>query len=86
MPHALFVHSWFTKNKTERKSIEEKRRMLKLHLVENVVLLTIAGLVNAAIMLMAAAAFHPKYSSMFQKNKRRESKYQLEEKKKKICG
>src|ERR671923_2041232 len=64
MPHALFVHSWFTKKRTEGKSIEEKRRMLKLHLVENVVLLTIAGLVNAAIMIMAAAAFHPKYSSI----------------------
>jgi manganese transport protein len=64
MPHALFVHSWFTKNRTEGKSIEEKRRMLKLHLVENVVLLTIAGLVNAAIMIMAAAAFYPKYSSI----------------------
>ena len=64
MPHALFVHSWFTKNRAEGKSIEEKRRMRKLHLIENVVLLTIAGLVNAAIMIMAAAAFYPKYSSI----------------------
>ncbi|MFL6502630.1 MAG: Nramp family divalent metal transporter [Nitrososphaera sp.] len=64
MPHALFVHSWFTKNRAEGKSIEEKRRMRKLHLTENVVLLTIAGLVNAAIMIMAAAAFYPKYSSI----------------------
>ena len=64
MPHALFVHSWFTKKRTEGKSIEEKRSMLKLHLVENIVLLTIAGLVNAAIMIMAAAAFYPKYSSI----------------------
>jgi manganese transport protein len=32
--------------------------MRKLHLVENVILLTIAGMVNAAIMIMAAAAFH----------------------------
>jgi manganese transport protein len=58
MPHALFVHSWLTKNKAQSKSLEERRRMRKLHLVENVILLTIAGMVNAAIMIMAAAAFH----------------------------
>jgi manganese transport protein len=58
MPHALFVHSWLTKNKAQDKPLEERRRMRKLHLVENVILLTIAGMVNAAIMIMAAAAFH----------------------------
>ncbi|MGC2427573.1 MAG: Nramp family divalent metal transporter [Nitrososphaeraceae archaeon] len=58
MPHALFVHSWLTKNKAQNKPLEERKRMRKLHLVENVVLLTIAGMVNAAIMIMAAAAFH----------------------------
>jgi len=58
MPHALFVHSWLTKNKVENKTLEERRRIRKLHLVENVVLLTIAGMVNAAIMIMAASAFH----------------------------
>src|SRR5919199_2444226 len=59
MPHALFVHSWLTKNKAQNKSLEERKKMRKLHLIENVVLLTIAGMVNAAIMIMAAAAFHP---------------------------
>jgi manganese transport protein len=58
MPHALFVHSWLTKNKALDKPLEERRRIRKLHLVENVVLLTIAGFVNAAIMIMAATAFH----------------------------
>jgi manganese transport protein len=58
MPHALFVHSWLTRNKAQNKPLEERRRMRKLHLVENVILLTIAGMVNAAIMIMAAAAFH----------------------------
>jgi manganese transport protein len=58
MPHALFVHSWLTKNKAQNKSLEERRRMRKFHLVENVALLTVAGMINAAIMIMAAAAFH----------------------------
>lgn len=59
MPHALFVHSWLTKNKAQNKSLEERRKMRKFHLVENIVLLTVAGMVNAAIMIMAAAAFNP---------------------------
>jgi manganese transport protein len=59
MPHALFVHSWLTKNKAQNKSLEERRRMRKFHLIENIVLLTVAGMVNAAIMIMAAAAFNP---------------------------
>lgn len=58
MPHALFVHSWLTKNKAQNKSLEERRKIRKLHLLENVILLTIAGVINASIMIMAAAAFH----------------------------
>jgi manganese transport protein len=59
MPHALFVHSWLTKNKAQNKSLEERRKMRKFHLRENIVLLTVAGMVNAAIMITAAAAFNP---------------------------
>ncbi len=64
MPHALFVHSWFTKNKSKDKSIQEKRVLRKLHLRENVVILVLAGMVNAAIMIMAAAAFNAHYSNI----------------------
>ena len=60
MPHAIFIHSWLTKNKVAGKnvSVEVKRQLRKLHLVENIIVLSIAGLVNAAIMIMAAAAFY----------------------------
>ena len=64
MPHALFVHSWLTRNKIKDKSIQEKRVLRKLHLTENVVILSIAGMVNAAIMIIAAAAFNEHYSSI----------------------
>jgi manganese transport protein len=57
MPHALAVHSWLTKNKLTVGDEEEKRRLLKYHLADNVINLSIAGLVNAAILIMAAAAF-----------------------------
>ena len=60
MPHAIFVHSWLTKNKVsnEKITIEEKRQIRKLHLFENIFILTVAGMVNAAIMIMAAAALY----------------------------
>src|SRR5437870_5560458 len=67
MPHALFVHSWLTKNKMglsgrkipgvkegeEHFSPEEKRRTLNLHKWETILMLTIAGVVNVGILLVA---------------------------------
>ncbi|MDV3292811.1 MAG: Nramp family divalent metal transporter [Nitrososphaerales archaeon] len=64
MPHALFVHSTLTKNKLTTGSIEERRRLRRLHIREVIVTLTIASLVNVAILVSAAAAFFPKYSGV----------------------
>ena len=64
MPHALFVHSWLTKNKIKDKTIQEKRTLRKLHLTETVGILTIAGMVNAAIMIIAPVAFHAHFSNI----------------------
>ncbi|HUL51741.1 MAG TPA: Nramp family divalent metal transporter [Verrucomicrobiae bacterium] len=59
MPHALFVHTSLAARKVHEKSLPERRKARKLHLYECIILLTIAGVVNAAIMIVAAAAFHP---------------------------
>lgn len=64
MPHALFVHSWLTKNKLATGSLEEKRRHRRLHVREVILTLTIASLVNVAILVSAAAAFYPTYSGV----------------------
>lgn len=64
MPHALFVHTSFTAKKAYDKPLLEKRKARKLHLYECVLLLTIAGFVNAAMMITAAAAFHPSNASI----------------------
>ena len=61
MPHALYVHSWLTKNKLATATIDEKRRHRKLHLREVVITLTIASLVNVAILVSAAAVIYPQY-------------------------
>jgi manganese transport protein len=64
MPHALFLHSSLTAGKVKSSPPAEKRRILKLHKYENIITLTIAGFVNAAIMVMAAAAFHNGHSNV----------------------
>lgn len=61
MPHALFVHSELARNKLKNDTVEEKRRLRKLHLVECVVTLTVAALVNVAILVVAAKILCPQY-------------------------
>jgi manganese transport protein len=57
MPHAIFVHSALSNDKIVEPSIEKKHRVMRLHRAESIIMFTFAGLVNAAIMVMAAAAF-----------------------------
>jgi manganese transport protein len=69
MPHALFVHSWLSKNKMDligrslpeekdrydssTASIEVKQRTRRAHLWETLLFLTIAAVVNVGILLVA---------------------------------
>jgi manganese transport protein len=57
MPHAIFVHSALSNDKIVEQNVETKRRVMRLHTAESIMMFTFAGLVNAAIMVMAAAAF-----------------------------
>ncbi|HSB46877.1 MAG TPA: Nramp family divalent metal transporter [Candidatus Bilamarchaeum sp.] len=58
MPHALFVHSWLLKNKMKENGKLDRKTALKYHIVDNILSLFVAGLINAAILIMAAAAFY----------------------------
>lgn len=58
MPHALFVHSWLIKNKVIECDVKDKALLRKFHLIDNVFSLTIAAFINAAMLIMAAAAFY----------------------------
>ncbi len=59
MPHALFVHSQLAKNKVRVDTIEEKRRVRRLHLAECVLTLTIAAFVNVAILITSSTVLWP---------------------------
>ena len=64
MPHALFVHSHLAKQKLKDDSLDEKRRVRKLHLYECVLTLTIAALVNVAILVTASAILWPSHGAL----------------------
>jgi manganese transport protein len=58
MPHAIYLHSGLTQSRLPVCSEGEKRRVLQFSNVEVIVALTMAGLVNMAMVMMASGAFH----------------------------
>ena len=64
MPHAIFLHSGLTKAKALGKTLDERRKMRRMHLIETIILLSIASMINAAILIMAAVAFYPENSQI----------------------
>jgi manganese transport protein len=58
MPHALYLHSGLTQGRGAARNAGERRRLLHFSNREVVVALSIAGLVNMAMVVMASAAFH----------------------------
>jgi len=59
MPHVIFLHSSLTRDKVQGSNTEQRAKFRKYHLIETVMLLSIAGVINATIMIMAAVAFNP---------------------------
>jgi manganese transport protein len=58
MPHAVYLHSGLTQARTPVRDDAERRRVLRFSNKEVIVALTIAGLVNMAMVMMASSAFH----------------------------
>ena len=64
MPHAIYLHSSLTQDRAPARNETERGLLLRYSNVEVVVALTIAGLVNMAMVMMAAAAFHSGHSDV----------------------
>jgi manganese transport protein len=58
MPHAIYLHSSLTQNRVPARNDAERRRILGYSNREVLIALGIAGLVNMAMMAMAASVFH----------------------------
>jgi manganese transport protein len=64
MPHAIFLHSGLTQNRTTARNDHERRKLVRFSNREVVIALAIAGAVNMAMVIMAASAFHQGHSDV----------------------
>ncbi|WP_102109136.1 Nramp family divalent metal transporter [Oceaniglobus roseus] len=58
MPHAIYLHSGLTQARVKVRNDTERARLLRFSNIEVVVALAIAGMINIAMVMMAASAFH----------------------------
>jgi manganese transport protein len=64
MPHAIFLHSGLTQNRAPARNDNERRQLLRFSNIEVLAALSVAGLVNMAMVVMAASAFHEGHSDV----------------------
>ena len=64
MPHAVFLHSGLTQGRIRPADDRERRMLVNFSNREVVIALAAAGLVNMAMVIMAAAAFHLGHSEV----------------------
>ena len=57
MPHVIFLHSALTQNRIVVRDRSQQRRLYRFQLVDVAVAMGIAGLINAAMLIMAASTF-----------------------------
>ncbi|MGW8319641.1 MAG: Nramp family divalent metal transporter [Candidatus Promineifilaceae bacterium] len=57
MPHAIFLHSALTQNRIVARNATEAKRLYRYETIDVLIAMFLAGLVNAAMLIMAAATF-----------------------------
>src|SRR5512137_882672 len=58
MPHALFLHSSLTQNRIVVKTTAHKKRLYRFEIADVGIAMGVAGLVNMAMLIMAASTFY----------------------------
>lgn len=64
MPHAIFLHSGLTQDRAPINDEAGRRKALHFSNIEVVLALAVAGMVNMAMVMMAASAFHAGHSEV----------------------
>ncbi|WP_442773365.1 Nramp family divalent metal transporter [Paenirhodobacter enshiensis] len=64
MPHAIYLHSGLTQHRATIHSDAERGRVVHFSNIEVIAALTVAGMVNMAMVMMAASAFHSGHSDV----------------------
>jgi manganese transport protein len=57
MPHVIYLHSALTQNRIVPRSAAEARRLMHYTRIDVLIAMTIAGLINVAMLVMAASVF-----------------------------
>jgi manganese transport protein len=58
MPHVIFLHSALVQHRIPALSVEQAKRLFHLEVVDVVLAMGVAGLINAAMVVMAASTFY----------------------------
>jgi manganese transport protein len=58
MPHVIYLHSALTQHRVVGVNDEEKRRIFRFELVDVVIAMSIAGLINMSMLVIAASTFY----------------------------
>src|ERR1700719_298320 len=58
MPHNLYLHSWLVQTRGYGEGIGEKREAITLATIDSSIALCLALVINASILILAAATFH----------------------------
>lgn len=58
MPHVIYLHSALTQRRIVGSTPEVRKRIFRFELVDVVIAMTIAGLINMSMLITAAAVFH----------------------------
>ncbi|MCZ4497313.1 MAG: Manganese transport protein MntH, partial [Thermoleophilia bacterium] len=58
MPHVIYLHSALTQNRVVGADEEARRRIFRFEFIDVIIAMSIAGVINMSMLVMAAAAFH----------------------------
>jgi manganese transport protein len=58
MPHVIYLHSALTQRRVVGRNDEERKKIFRFELVDVVIAMAIAGVINASMLIMAAALFN----------------------------
>jgi manganese transport protein len=58
MPHVIWLHSALTQDRIQSVGDEQKRRLMRYTRVDVIAAMSIAGVINMAMLVMAASVFH----------------------------
>jgi manganese transport protein len=58
MPHVVYLHSALTQNRVKPEDDDERRELMRFQKLDVVIALTVAGIINMTMLVVAAGLFH----------------------------